>query len=160
MNREHKFILPSHDWTQSLANTFVDYFNEKIELIRNNLEASLNSSTDQVPDSVSIFCGVSFEQFDVVSKADIRKIISSSLTKSCALDPIPAWPLKQCQDQLAPVLTTIVNTSLSCAEFPTELKKAFLTPLIKKIIIDCEIVKNYRPVSNLTFISKLVERVV
>ena len=67
---------------------------------------------------------------------------------------------KQCQDQLTPVLTTIVNASLSCAEFPTELKKAFLTPLIKKIILDCEIFKNYRPVSNLSFISKLVERVV
>ena len=92
--------------------------------------------------------------------ADIRKIISSSPTKSCALDPIPTWLLNQCQDQLAPVLTTIVNASLSCAEFPTELKKAFLTPLIEKIILDCEIFKNYRPVSNLSFISKLVERVV
>ena len=160
LNREQKAILPSHDCAQSLANTFVNYFNEKIELIRNNLETSLNSSTDQVPDSVSIFCGVSFEQFNVVSEADIRKIISSSPTKSCALDPIPTWLLKQCQDQLAPVLTTIVNASLSCAEFPTELKKAFLTPLIKKIILDCEIFKNYRPVSNLSFISKLVERVV
>ena len=58
-----------------------------------NLETSLNSPTDQVPDSVSIFCDVSSEQFNVVSKADIRKIISSSSTKSCALDPIPTWLL-------------------------------------------------------------------
>ena len=157
LNREQKAILPSHDCAQSLANTFVNYFNEKLELIRNNIETSLNSSTHQVPDSVSIFCGVSS---NVVSEADIRKIISSSPTKSCALYPIPTWLLKQCQDQLAPVLTTIVNASLSCAEFPTELKKAFLTPLIKKIILDCEIFKNYRPVSNISFISKLVERVV
>ena len=128
-------------------------------MIRNNLKTSLNSSTDQVPDSVSIFCGVSLEQFNVVSEADTRKIISSSPMKSCALDPITTWLLKQCQDQLVPVLTTIVNASLSCAEFLTELKKAFLTPLIKKIILDCEIFKIYRPVSNLSFISKLVERV-
>ena len=73
---------------------------------------------------------------------------------------IPTWLLKQCQDQLSPVLTTIVNTSLSCAELPTELKKAFLFHLIKKIIFDCEIFRNYRPVSNLSFISKFVERVV
>ena len=141
MNREQKATLPSHDCAQSLANTVVNYFNEKMELIRNNLETSLNSSTDHVPDSISIFCGVSFEQFNVVSEADIQKIINSSPTKSCALDPIPAWLLKQCQDQLAPVLATIVNASLSCAEFPTELKKAFLTPLIKKIVLDCEIFK-------------------
>ena len=111
---------------------------KKIELIRNNLETPLDSSTDQVPDSVSIFCGVSFEQVNVVSEADIRKIISSSPTKSCDLDPIPTWLLKQYQDQLAPVLTTIVNGSISCAEFPTELKKAFLTHLIKKIMLDCD----------------------
>ena len=53
-----------------------------------------------------------------------------------------------------------MNTSLSCAEFPKELKRAFLTPLIKKIILDAEILKNYRPVSNLSFLSKLIERIV
>ena len=160
MNREQKVKLPSYDYALSLANTFVNQFNEKNELIRNNLETSLNSSTDQVPDSVSIFCGVSFEQFNVVSVADIPKIICSSPTKSCDLAPIPTWLLKKYQDRLASVPTTIINASWSFAEFPTELKKAFLTPLIKKLILDCEIVKNYRPVSNLSFILKLVERVV
>ena len=160
LNREQKAMLPAHDCAQSLANTFVNYFNDKNELILNNLETSFNSSTDQVPDSVSIFCGVSFEQLNVVSEADIGRIISSSSTKSCANDPIPTWLLKQCQDPPAPVLTTVVNASLSCAEFPTALKKDFLTPLIKKIILDCDILKNCRPVSNLSFISKLVECVV
>ena len=58
------------------------------------------------------------------------------------------------------MLTLIVNTSLSCAEFPNELKRAFLTPLIKKIILDAEIFKNYRLVSNLSLFSKLIERIV
>ena len=61
---------------------------------------------------------------------------------------------------MAPVLTVIVNTSLSCADFTPELKRAFATPLIKKLILDCEIFKNYRPVSNLSFVSKLIERIV
>ena len=68
--------------------------------------------------------------------------------------------LKQCLDQVAPVLTVIINTSLSCADFTPELKRAFVTPLIKKLIFDCEIFKNYRPVSNLSFISKLIERII
>ena len=54
----------------------------------------------------------------------------------------------------------IVNTSLSCADFTLELKRAFVTPLIKKLILDCEIFKNYRPVSNLSFVSKLNGRIV
>ena len=158
LNREQKAILPSHDCAQSLANKFVEYFNDKIELTRNNIETSLNSSTDQVPNSVSIFRGVSFEQFNVVSEANIRKIICSSPVKSYTFDPIPKWLLNQCQNQLVPVLTTIVNASLFCAEFPTWLLKAFLTPLSKKIIHHCEVSKNYRHMCNLSFISKLVER--
>ena len=91
---------------------------------------------------------------------DVRKIIHASPTKSCALDPIPTWLLKQCEEQIIPVLTLIVNVSLETAEFSDELKKAFVTPLIKKALLDCEILKNYRPVSNLSFVSKLLERIV
>ena len=36
----------------------------------------------------------------------------------------------------------------------------YVAPLIKKIILDAEILKNYRPVSNLSFLSKLIERIV
>ena len=107
-----------------------------------------------------IFHGLSLEQFRVVSESDVRKVITSSPTKSCALDPISTWLLKQCLDQVAPVLTVIVNTSLSCADFTPELKRAFVTPLINKLILHCEIFKNYRPVSNLSFVSKLIERII
>ena len=61
---------------------------------------------------------------------------------------------------MAPVRTGIVNTSLSCADCTLELKRAFVTPLLKKLILACEIFKNYRPVSNLSFVSKLIERIV
>ena len=160
LNREKTSVLPTHECAESLANKFVEYFNDKIELIRSNLNDSLNHSTTQEVSYDKLFSGVPFENFTEVSEADVRKIISSSPTKSCALDPVPTWLLKQCQDQLVPVLTCIVNASLSCADFPKELKKAFLTPLIKKLTLDCEILKNYRPVSNLSFISKLIERIV
>ena len=100
------------------------------------------------------------DSFTEVSEDDIRKIIHSSPTKSCDLDPIPTLLLKKWEDELLPVLTLIVNTSLSGTGFPKELQTAFLTPLIKEIILDEEIPKNYRPVSNLSFLSKLIERIV
>ena len=99
------------------------------------------------------------DSFTKVSEGDIRNIIHSSPTKSCALDPIPTWLLKKCGDELIPVLTLIVNTSMSCTEFPRELKRAILTPLIKNIL-DAEILKNYIPVSKLSVLSKLIERIV
>ena len=160
LNREQRSMLPSHDYATSLADTFVDYFKNKIELIRSNLEEYLNTSTDQVPSPAPIFHGLSLKQFRVISESDVRKVITSSPTKSCAPEPIPTWLLKQCLDQVAPVLTVIVNASLSYADLTPELKRAFVIPLIKKLILDCEIFKNYRPVSNLSFVSKLIERIV
>ena len=105
-------------------------------------------STSQTPQDIfNKFDGEVLDSFTEVTEDDIRKIVHSSPTKSCALDPVPTWLLKKCEDELIPVLTLIVDTSFSCAEFPKELKRAFLTPLIKKIILDAEILKNYGPVS-------------
>ena len=68
----------------------------KIELIHSNLEESLNTFTDQFPSTAPTFHGLSFEDFRIVSESDVRKVITSSPTKSCALEPIPTWLLKQC----------------------------------------------------------------
>ncbi len=53
-----------------------------------------------------------------------------------------------------------VNRSLLIAQFPTNLKCALVIPLLKKAKLDHEVFKIYRPVSNLPFISKIVEKVV
>ena len=160
LNQEQQSVLPSHECTKELADKFVKYFIDKIAEIRKNLVKSPVETPSHLQHINPEFTGVSFEQFQCVTEEDVRKIIHSSPTKSCALDPIPTWLLKQCEDQLLPVLTLIINTSLSTADFSDELKKAFVTPLIKKAILDCEILKNYRPVSNLSFLSKLIERIV
>ena len=54
----------------------------------------------------------------------------------------------------------MVNCSLREGLVPDGFKKAVVTPLIKKASLPVEEVKNYRPVSGLSLISKLVERVV
>ena len=118
------------------------------------------SNSDVFSDIHTEFTGTPFETFPTITEEEVRDIIHKSPTKHCALDPIPTWLLKKCEDQLAPVLTLITNTSLSCVEFSDELKQAFVTPLLKKAILDSEILKNYRPVSNLSFLSKLIERIV
>ena len=153
-------MLPTHDCANALAETFIEYFNDKIGKIREDLENTPATAPDPLLNELPEYTGDTLSNFDVVSQEHVRKIISISPSKSCALDPIPTTLLKQCQDQLVPVLTLIVNASLECADFPPELKKAFVTPLIKKAILDCEILKNYRPVSNLSFLSKLIERIV
>ena len=72
---------------------------------------------------------------------------------------MPTFLVKQCLPQLLPVLTRIVNLSLETETMPPEFKKAVIRPLLKRPSLKRE-VKNYRPVSNLPYVSKLIERVV
>ena len=89
-----------------------------------------------------------------------QQVIMRSPSKSCSLDPIPTTILKECIDDLLPFLTAMCNASLLEGHLPVSQRHAIITPLIKKPHLDAADVKNYRPVSNLTFVSKVVERLV
>ena len=78
--------------------------------------------------------------------------------KTCALDLLPASVLTKCLQRLLPVITDIVNRSLDEALRPNSLKTALIIPLLKKTNLDTEDFKNFRPVTNLPFISKLIEK--
>jgi hypothetical protein len=99
-----------------------------------------------------------FTSFSLVSQEDVRKIINTAKSTSCELDPIPTWLLKQTLEPLLPVITSMVNKSLEMGLVPDSMKSAIIVPLLKKILLDPEILKNFRPVSNLTFLSKVVEK--
>jgi len=60
---------------------------------------------------------------------------------------------------LSPFITLLCNKSLAVGCFPSDFKRAVVRPLLKDGL-DISQMKNYRPVSNLSFLSKLLERVV
>ena len=105
-------------------------------------------------------CNTSFKHFHQVDEEEVRKIIMESPTTSCHGDPIPTGLLKNCCDELLPVITKIVNLSLSTGVFPVSYKIAHIIPLLKKCNLDKENLSNYRPISNLTFVSKVNDGVV
>ena len=86
--------------------------------------------------------------------------ITSMTNKSCELDPMPTSFVKEAIGTLAPIITDIVNGSLTSGVFPSCYKEALVTPLLKKQSLDCNRLQNYRPVSNLALISKTIEKVV
>ena len=94
------------------------------------------------------------------TEAEIWNIIKLSPAKSCELYPLPTWLLKECKAELIHLITDIVNMSLRESMIPKSLKTAHIRPLLKKTGLDSDILKNYRPVSNLTFISKVIEKVI
>ena len=65
-----------------------------------------------------------------------------------------------CLDVLLPVISRIVNLSLSCGHFSDKWKEALVTPILKKPGLDPTQLNNLLPVSNLHFISKLTERAI
>jgi len=80
--------------------------------------------------------------------------------KSCILDPIPGTILKACYSVLLPMLVKVVNLSLYSGTVPSKLKEGACIPTIKKPAEDHESLSNYRPITNLCFLSKVIEKVV
>ena len=68
--------------------------------------------------------------------------------------------VKDCLDELTPFIAKVINTSIDSSTVPSSMKKALVTPLIKKSTLNAKDLKNYRPVSNLSFLSKVLEKAI
>ena len=80
--------------------------------------------------------------------------------KSSKLDPIPTSLLMECLDIVLLTLTQIVTDSLTAGIFPQTHKSAVVKPLLKKPTLDHNNLKNCCPVSDLSFLSKIIEKIV
>ena len=76
------------------------------------------------------------------------------------MDPLPHQVLRNNLDDLLPFVTAMCNHLLKTSLLSSSQKPAFITYIIKKASLDPSIAANYRPISNLTFMSKLIKRVV
>ena len=154
MNRRSKPKLPEHENIQDVM---------EIQKIRLHLDTVTDTDVSQ-PTSESSYPDSSpvraMSHFITVTPDEISKLILGSPTKSCDLDPIPTWMVKLHLDLLLPPITDIINMSLTSGVVPESMRHALVTPLLKKQSLDPENPKNYRPVSNLPFVSKILEKVV
>ena len=159
LGRHDDVTFPPHSDPANLANQFGMFFAKKITDIRKQLEKNETAGGMDNISSVEPALACSFDEFHVVSTDSVKKLVTSSSNKSCPSDPIPTSIVKTCIDELLPIITTIINRSLKDGCFPDEWKGALVVPKLKKP--DAELVhKNFRPISNLPFLSKLTEKVV
>ena len=100
----------------------------------------------------------SLSTFTPTTAAAIVRRVNKCPSKYCALDPWPTTLLKTNINSIAPVLANIINMSLKSATVPAEMKHALVTPMLKKTCLDVHYIKNYRPISNISFVSKLLDR--
>ena len=143
----------------NIAEMFSDYFVDKIDNIRLSIQSAVSDDQD-IEANVSVHFMQPLTTFNSVSEQAVEKIIRSSANKSCDLDPMPTELVKMALPDLLPLMTNIINKSLTSGTFPSIFKQALVTPLLKKQGLDSEIPKNFRPVSNLHFVSKVLEKIV
>ena len=139
----------------SFADDMGTFFIRKIT----NLRAELACVDDCTYSNLGDPCVSSFEKFEPLEMEAVKHLVLESNTESCSLDPIPTSMVKECLDELLPVLTSIINNCLSSGIFPDEWKEALIIPLLKKFGLDLAF-ENFRPISNLQFVSKLTEKAV
>ena len=124
-------------WVSNLANKVPD-----IPLARENVKPIEDSFT-----------------FTAVNEVDVKDIIRNLRnTKSTGLDDISIFVLKLCANEISPSITYIINLSLKSGIFPKHWTIAKIIPIHKSR--DKESPSNYRPISILPCVSKILERIV
>jgi hypothetical protein len=134
------------------ASEFLQFMENKVESVRKDTEGSTPPHFEPT-DCV-------FDTFAPCSQEAIRKMIGGAQSKSCDLDPIPTSILKVHLDTLLPYLTRMCNMSIREGSIPSSQTTAIVTPRLKKAGLDATDMQNFRPISNLSFMSKVVERIV
>ena len=139
------------EWPEhtSMAEDFTSYFQGKIEKIRDLLKdkPKYTARPTDVPELV---------KFTPFTESQVSKVIASLKSKSYELDAILTTIFKKMLPKVIPLITKIVNMSLGDGCFYREWKVAVVRPLLKKLGLQL-IHSNYKPVSNLSFISKIIE---
>ena len=124
-------LFPTSSSAVDLANKFVHFFEEKIVNIRSNLGTPVIPDFFTTLDTSSLTCQL--VNFAPTSNTELSNIANNIIMKSCILVPL---------------------------HFQYSLKTAVLSPLLKKASLDHEVLSNYRPISNLKVISKIIEKVI
>ena len=101
-----------------------------------------------------------FTCFIPPSDTQMREILPALTNKTSVLDPMPTHIIKEYSSTLLPVLKNIVTISLAEGLFPESLKTSIIRPKLKKPDLDKETLKNYRPLANISFLSKVIEKAV
>ena len=109
------------------ADDFIQFFEKKVESVR---ASTANCPPSSLPPQPAV--NSTLTELRVCSEEDVRRGIMTSPTKSCTLDPIPTFILRDSLDVLLTYVMAIVNASVCDGRLPASQKTALITPLLKK----------------------------
>ncbi len=142
---------------QHSSNDFMNYFTSKINTVRDQTVTML------LPAAVSHQIvhyrspEEQFHSFSTIGEEELYKLVKSHKPTTCMFDPIPIKLIKEVLTEVIDPLLTIINSSLSLGYVTKTFKLAVIKHPIKKPQLDPKDLVNYRPISNLPFLSKILE---
>ncbi|KAL0174050.1 hypothetical protein M9458_030018, partial [Cirrhinus mrigala] len=143
-----------NDVSEHTCSAFKQYFLDKV--------LSVRQAITQVPAAVipTQAAQCVLENFETVTLMDLKRAVHELKATICPLDAVPARIMKEAIDIVGPCLVSFINSCLSLGTVPTALKHAIVQPLLKKPNLDPSILSNFRPISHLPFLYKLMEKLV
>ena len=132
------------------CDTFSRFFQEQIDKLLVNLHGT--TAVDPEPGVTP-----SIEVFEPTKTAEISNILGIT-GKTCILDPLPTKQLRDNVESTVPIITYVINASLENAVMSA--LHCLSTQLLKKQSLNKDILSNYRPISNIRRLAKVIEKVV
>jgi len=125
---------------------FSGFFTDKVDRISCNQQLGMSSLT-----------GPSLSSFQPVTTKEARRLLSATPSKPSPLDVLPCSLLKSCAHVFSPAIAKLANLSTQTGKFPIRFQQVQVTPLLKKPGLNSLSPGNYRPTSNLSTISIVLE---
>ena len=146
--------------TTSLASGLHDFFVDKVRQVKNKVELGLRSAPGDILSArlPSVSAASVMQSFTRVTLAEVKRLIRSAPTKTSPLNQLPISVVKSCGREFSAIITHMANTSIVAGRFSSTWKAGLVTPLLKKRGLDAGDFKDFRPITNLTTLSKMLER--
>ena len=153
----NKFIKPNQEANKTLLtpDEFSEHFLSKIDSIRSSVPSSC-----EIAEVVPLTPSPILSSFRPTCCEEITKIISSSKKTSSPIDILPSRLYLSSLPAIAPYLTKLINLSLSSGLVPCNYKHVAVKPILKKPNSDINDPSSFRPISLMSFESKVLEKIV
>ena len=162
LGKSYVHILPSIN-DDILCKTFLTFFTTKIiniiDIIEIELQSPIHLNNLQLFNHFINPHNCSLSSFCITSVQTIVHLINNCHSKSF-LDPLPISLIKSLSSPLSQLILEIVHNSFITGSIHNDLKHAIVIPIIKKGNLDPESLSSYRPISQLSIISKIIEKIV
>lgn len=141
-----------------LCDGFSAFFVDRLATIAATINTRLQSTAAYYRLAVGRQVPPRLDALADVTVDEVVRMIGALPSKTSTLDVLPVSLLKSSVDVMAPLVARLASLSFRTGVFPSSLKHGRVTPLLKKPGLDKTVMANYRPITNLSTLSKLLEK--